>query len=58
MSFVEILMIVGSICSIVSVLLSVFIATKVVKIVQVSLGGTRIHGDRNIAAGKDMTIGR
>jgi len=57
MTFLEIFGLIGSVCSIVSLLVSLFIASKVVKISNRNSGVANVRGDKNITAGRDLKNG-
>ena len=57
MTVFDIFGLIGSICSIASLLVSFFIASKVVKISNRNSGIANVQGDKNITAGRDMKNG-
>ncbi|RDL45039.1 hypothetical protein DN730_05320 [Marinomonas piezotolerans] len=58
MTFFEIFGVIGSICSITSFIVSLFIASKVVKISNSKSGIANVRGNQNVTAGRDMTNGQ
>lgn len=57
MTYIEIFGMLGSICSIASLLISLFIASKVVKISNSDSGVANVRGANNITAGRDLNNG-
>ena len=58
MAWNEILGIIGSICSIISLFIALFIASSVIKIINIQGGSSNIKGNENTVIGRDGYVGK
>lgn len=52
----EVLAMIGSVCSILSLLISIFVATKVISISNRFSSSAKVDGDGNLVVGRDANV--